>query len=262
MTDLKDLLDEAAGSEPGVTDADLSADLDRGRRALRRRRTIGIASGAVATALVIGVGWSVLPSGTTNGTPAPAARTTPTPAQTQSTAKNYVSHQAKRPIPPTERDDPRPVPPVFAESVPLVKNTKAFPGSITCDLIPQGWAVRAKDGEQELYDPSLKDPGQYRALTYTMTIRPSEMLQRPGGIGIDRVADESWARLDGWHAGKNEAAVFVVPDSEGRTSNPFQKEVYARQGHSTHMVVVSNYAWTLSWDQMELLKFAGSCHSK
>jgi hypothetical protein len=32
MTDLKDLLEHAAGAEPAVTDHDLAADLSRGRR--------------------------------------------------------------------------------------------------------------------------------------------------------------------------------------------------------------------------------------
>jgi hypothetical protein len=68
-----------------------------------------------------------------------------------------------------------------------------------------------------------------------------------------------WAKT--WHAGKNEAAVFLIPDSEGKTLNP-QKEVYARQGQSTHMIVATNYAWSLSWQMFTLLKFAGSCHYK
>lgn len=261
MTDLKQLLDDAAGPEPTVTDTDLSTDLTRGRRALRRRRATGIASGAVATALVIGVGWSVLPSGTTNGAPDPAQHTTPTPTKAGTTPKKYVSPQTKRPVPPGQRDDPRPPARIIAGSGALVANHTPFPGSITCDLVPKGWAVRTRGAEQELYDPKLKDPGQYRALTYTLVLRPSEMLPRPGGLGIDRVADESWARLKTWHAGKNEAAVFVIPDSEGKTANPY-REVYVRQGQSTHMIVATNYAWSLSWDMFTLLKFAGSCHYK
>ncbi len=54
MNDLKNLLDQAAGSAPVVTDAEVSADLARARRAARRRRFTGVGVTAVAAAVAIG----------------------------------------------------------------------------------------------------------------------------------------------------------------------------------------------------------------
>jgi hypothetical protein len=277
MTDLKQLLDDAAGPEPAVTDTDLATDLTRGHRALRRRRATGIASGAVAVAAVIGVGWSLLPSATPNGAPGPAAevsvkpsataapkttlqttpKTTPTKPGT-STATTYTP-----PVPPSAKDDPRPIPPTFATEVPLVANTTAFPGPITCDLIPKGWAVRTnKDGLAELYDPKLTNPGKYRALSSTVTLRPSELKQTSNGLITDRT-DSPWGAADMGmtHAGTNEAIVFPIKDSDGQ-DHPWQLGVYVRQGKSLRIVDVANYAWPLAWNVPSQLKFAGSCHYK
>ncbi|TDW88225.1 hypothetical protein EV137_6319 [Kribbella pratensis] len=54
MTDLKSLLEHAAGTDPVVTDEDVAADLSRGRRAARRRRFAGAGLTAVAAAVVVG----------------------------------------------------------------------------------------------------------------------------------------------------------------------------------------------------------------
>ncbi|MFG1816017.1 CU044_5270 family protein [Kribbella sp. NPDC049174] len=54
MTDLKNLLDQAAGSVPAVTDAEVAADLARARRAARRRRFTGAGLTTVAAAIAIG----------------------------------------------------------------------------------------------------------------------------------------------------------------------------------------------------------------
>ncbi|ADB35431.1 hypothetical protein Kfla_6434 [Kribbella flavida DSM 17836] len=53
MTDLKNLLDEAAGPEPLVSDADVSADLGRARQAARRRRFTGAGLTAVAATVTL-----------------------------------------------------------------------------------------------------------------------------------------------------------------------------------------------------------------
>ncbi|MER7246746.1 hypothetical protein [Kribbella sp. NPDC000426] len=257
MTDLKELLDEAAGPEPTVTDADLSADLTRGQRALRRRRLTGIATGAVATALVIGVGWSVLPSGTTsNGTPAPAARTTPTPAAPST--RPGPSH-----IPGGDRNDHRSAPPIPITPVALVANTKPFPGVITCDLIPQGWAARiittvAQGGgweQQELYDPKLANPKQYHGVSYTMIVRQVEMMDNGEGLTADKYT-EPWTKLPKVRAGQNEAVISGGSPRDGH------REVHVRMGRTTHLVGVTNDAYNLAWDEATLLRFAGSCHYK
>ncbi|TCC41148.1 CU044_5270 family protein [Kribbella speibonae] len=54
MTDLKSLLERAAGTDPVVTDDDVAADLGRGRRAARRRRFAGAGLTTVAAAVVVG----------------------------------------------------------------------------------------------------------------------------------------------------------------------------------------------------------------
>lgn len=259
MTELKDLLDEAAGAEPGITDADLSADLTRGRRALRRRRTIGVVSGAVATAVVIGVGWSILPSGTTtDGTPAPAAKTTPaktTPAPTQASTPTH--------IPGGLPNDHRGAPPIPTTPVALVANAKPFPGKITCDLIPKGWAARlygqtlSPDDwqQQEVYDPNLRNTKQYHEVSYSMVVRQVEMTDNGEGLTADKYTDP-WTKLPKVRAGKKEAVISLGSSRDGR------REVHVRQGKTTHLIAVTNNAYNLAWDEKTLLKFAGSCHYK
>lgn len=53
MTDLKDLLNQAAGQEPAVTNAEVAADLTRARQAARRRRLTGIGLTTGAAAMTI-----------------------------------------------------------------------------------------------------------------------------------------------------------------------------------------------------------------
>ncbi|GAA1110077.1 hypothetical protein GCM10009630_03880 [Kribbella jejuensis] len=243
MTDLKNLLEEAAGAEPGVTDADLTADLLRGQRALKRRRITGIAAGAVATALVIGVGWSVLPSGTTSGAPAASVTKKPT-----------------APGPKPFDQDKRKPPVIPAAAVPLVANPKPFPGVITCDLIPKGWAVRIAYAspiaqQQDLYDPNL-DAKKFHGATYTLTIRQTELIDEGEGPTVDKYSTP-WTKLPKVRAGKYLAVTSGVPGSpNGR------QEVYIKPGKSTKIVGVSNHAYNLAWDMNTLLKFAGSCHYK
>ena len=253
MTDLKDLLDHAAGSEPGTTDADLSADLNRGRRAVRRRRITGIAAGAVATALVVGVGWSVLPSATTtDGSPGPAGLTTaPTPAPSTSRVIGG------------DRNDHRPPAPVPSTPVPLVANTTPFPGPITCDLVPLGWAVKVvgtkqngDPSQQDLTDPNLRDPEQYHAQSRYVRIRASQLMDEGKGLTGDKYT-EPWEKLPHVRAGKNEA-VATAP----ATSRNGRQEVFVRQGSTIRVVVVTSVAYNLGWDMKTLLKFAGSCHYK
>ncbi|MFF0339228.1 hypothetical protein [Kribbella sp. NPDC004875] len=254
MTELKQLLDEAAGPEPAVIDADVTADLARGQRALRRRRLTGVASGAVATALVVGVAWSVLPTGMNNGAPDPATHTTKTPAPVKTTPKDFRS---------LPRDTRKP-PVIPAQQVPLVANTTPFPGVITCDLIPQGWVARvtvtaAQGGgweQQELSDPSLTNPKQYHGATFTLVIRQTELIDEGEGPTVDKYSTP-WTKLPKVPAGKYQAVTSGVPGSpNGR------QEVYIKPDKSTRIVGISNKAYNLAWDMDTLLRFAGSCHYK
>ncbi|MFF0265976.1 hypothetical protein [Kribbella sp. NPDC004536] len=216
----------------------MDADLVRGQRALKRRRITGIASATVATALVIGVGWSVLPSGTTSG--APAATVT------------------KKPI--VGDPDKRKPPVIPATAVPLVANTKAFPGVITCDLIPKGWVVRIVYAspiaqQQDLSDPNL-NPKKFHNATYTLTVRQTELMDEGEGLTVDKYSTP-WTKLPKVRAGKYQAVASGVPGSpNGR------QEVYIKPGKSNKIVGVSNHAYNLAWDMDTLLRFAGSCHYK
>ncbi|MFC6158082.1 hypothetical protein [Kribbella jiaozuonensis] len=246
MTDLKELLDEAAGPEPTVTDTDLSADLTRGQRALRRRRITGITTGAVATALVIGVGWSVLPSGTTNGAPDPAADTTKTP-KVETTPKDY------RHLDPDKRK-----PPVIpAKPVPLAANSTPFAGVVfTCDLIPRGWAVRSFAKQIVLYDPKLANSSQYHDATYVLNVWSEDMVDDGDGLTPAKYG-EAWTKLPKVRAGNQQVVTTGVPGS------PYgRQQVFLRQGNTKHLVTVTNQAWNLAWDMNTLLRFAGSCHYK
>jgi hypothetical protein len=260
MTDMKELLDHAAGGEPAVTDADLAADLDRGHRALRRRRTTGIATAAVATAAVLGVGWSLLPSGTTtDGTPAPpAARTTPAPTTQAPMAP--ATQPAPSYIPGGLPGDHRGAPPIPTTPVALVANTKPFPGAITCGLVPKGWTARiSSSGEfeqQEVYDPKLKNPKQYHEVSFSMVIRQDVMTDNGEGLTADKYTDP-WTKLPKVRAGKNEAII-----SGGTSNRDGRREVHVRQGKTTKLIAIANNAYNLAWDVPTLLKFAGSCHYK
>ncbi|MEU4196590.1 hypothetical protein AB0E69_32110 [Kribbella sp. NPDC026611] len=243
MTDLKDLLDEAAG-DPGVADQDPAADLARGRRAVRRRRFTAVGTSAVATALVVGVGWNLWPGGATQGQVAATPSPTPTPYRV--VGGNTSDHR------------PGPVVPVHA--VPLVPNTKAFPGKITCDLIPQGWIARVSYAgewqQQELRDPKL-DPKKYHDASTTLNVRASELYDVGNGLEPEKFGTP-WAQLPKVRAGKNVAVTANAPqgDQAGRG------EVFVRQGNSKRLVIVANAAYNLGWTMSTLLRFAGSCHYK
>ncbi|MGW6280423.1 hypothetical protein [Kribbella sp. NPDC055071] len=258
MTDMKELLDQAAGPEPAVTDADLSADLDRGHRAVRRRRATGVATAAVATAVVVGVGWSLLPSGTTNdGTPAPAARTTPTPTAPAPTTAS--TRPAPKFIPGGLPGDRRPAPPIPVTPVALVANTKPFPGVITCDLVPKGWTAKVTSPgdweQQEVYDPALRNPKQYHDVSYSIVVRQTAMSDNGEGLTADKYT-EPWTKLPKVRAGNKEAIISGGSKQDGR------REVHVRQGQTTKLIAVANNAYNLAWDEPTLLKFAGSCHYK
>ncbi|MEU8223011.1 hypothetical protein [Kribbella sp. NPDC048915] len=159
MTDLKELLDEAAGPEPAVTDTDLAADLSRGRRAVKRRRVLGIATGSVATAAVAGLGWSLLP--------APPSATTPAAQPTSQLSTRAAEAAGRSSIPAggfelVDTGNAARQSLLRAKLVQLVPSTVPYPGPVTCDLIPKGWAVRSEAGTPVLYDPNFPHPAKGR----------------------------------------------------------------------------------------------------
>ncbi len=250
MTDLKHLLDDAAGPEPATTDADLDADLVRGRRAVRRRRLTGIAAATVTTAAVIAAAWSLLPGGATPDTTPQVAATTTKPSATPSATDR-----------PPQRDS-GPLPPKPAVPVALVPNPTPMPGKITCDLIPQGWSVDftspSKNGSWEqkaLFDPALQNPEQYRAHSTRIRVRQSEMRDEGHGLVPDKYGIP-WSEMPHVRAGNKEAVISLGAKDDSL------REVHVRQGQTAHLIAVSNYTPSLGWDEATLLKFAGSCRYK
>lgn len=276
MTSFKQLLDEAAGDDPGITDADLAADLRRGQQSLRRRRFAGVASAAVATAVVAGGVWTAVPGAGRPGTaPDPAATgsaaasASPTPKPTKTTkrttAKPTATSGPGRQITPRKTPPPgyRPPlqPPRPAQPVALVPDGKLRKGTnLVCDLKPKGWTVTAFiDPTSENFstltytDPQLKNPGQYTVST-TMRVLPARIYRGANGrMEVDKYG-VPWEDLPHVRAGDKEAVV-TGPDG---TASKGVGEVHVRVG-TTKLVQVSNDATGLGWDQPTLLRFAGSC---
>jgi hypothetical protein len=253
MTDLKSLLDDAAGLEPALTDTDLTADLDRGRRAVRRRRITGIGAGAVATAAVIGIGWALLP-GLPTATPQPQVAET-------STAKPSIKPSTTPSTGPGHPQLPTgPLPPRPAVPVELVARTTAFPGAITCDLVPKGWTTKllvpGKYEQVDLYDPNLRNPKQYRENTYQLRLRWGVMQNEGHGLVPDKFG-VPWTELPHVKAGSKDAVITTGAPKNGL------REVFVRESKtSAAFIATTNYAVNLGWDEKTLLKFAGSCHHK
>jgi hypothetical protein len=80
MTDLNAMLNNAAGSPPATTDADLAGDLARGHSALRRRRFTLATNGALALAVIGGLtlaGTGAFDGSSNSNAPAIAAPSLP-----------------------------------------------------------------------------------------------------------------------------------------------------------------------------------------
>jgi hypothetical protein len=94
MTELHDRLDRLAGPAAPVTSSQAGADLARGRRALRRRRTVtGAAAGVFAVAAAIAYGTASPPAGhqaTVSAAPAPAVVATELVAYKGEQPKGYT----------------------------------------------------------------------------------------------------------------------------------------------------------------------------
>jgi hypothetical protein len=127
MTDLKELLDNAAGADPAVTDEDLTADLRRGKRSVRRRHLAGVAGGATAVALVAAGAWAVLPGDLSAGRgPQPSGQSSGTPRIDRTTIQKRSKKPAVAPLG-------------------LVASGKVLPGArMWCDLKPAGWTAKVR----------------------------------------------------------------------------------------------------------------------
>jgi hypothetical protein len=199
MTDLKELLDDAAGPEPVVTDADLAADLSRGQRALKRRRSIGILTGSVATAAAVAAGWALGPAATSpdRGAVAPAATTrsaesvesvAPTRLYTiRSATAGWTVLVVSGEQPGYDLND--------VPALQLVANPTPYPGPYTCDLIPKGWAVRSLEGRPVLYDRATAHPGKDDEPGWVIALWERDRPERGFQIRID-VSDTNPLKWD------------------------------------------------------------------
>ncbi|WP_305790016.1 hypothetical protein [Symbioplanes lichenis] len=98
MNDLHDHLTRIAGSAPAPGPAQLDADLVRGKRALRRRRTLQTAGGsAFAVAAVVAAVSFTASGGGTGSTPGAPVAAPPAATSTQAPAVKLVAYKGKQP---------------------------------------------------------------------------------------------------------------------------------------------------------------------
>jgi hypothetical protein len=268
MTDLKDLLEHAAGAEPAVTDHDLAADLCRGRRALRRRRGAGVAAAAAATALVVGAGWAVLPGSHLLSEPGVSgATTTAVPTATSSPGGSDAERvEAGRSVgreTPNHGEPNWPPMPWAEQPVQLVRDASAVRGAkVHCAWAPEGWKEKLETAAPEVQyvagsavmykDPTSTYPGipvppQYR------NVVPSDALKVAIGPFGDKVGN-GWDAQANATAGGKEAAVFT---DKGNVTTGRPGEIFVRiDARRTVQVWVSPRT---GWDVATALRFAGSC---
>ncbi|WP_020391131.1 hypothetical protein [Kribbella catacumbae] len=252
MTDLKDLLEQAAGTDPALTDADLAADLRRGKRSVRRRRFAGVAGGATAIAVVVAGAWAVLPGTGTSGLDVPAASATPPPASTTTAtpqAGRTLPGREGLPVLPTQR------PPVPAQPVRLVADGIVRPGvDLVCGLKPEGWkpvVMKLNNGMgSELYftDPAL-DPAKYAPGSISLKVRHAGIYPDGTGRMLVEKYDKTWDELPHVQAGSRQA--IVAGAAKG------MRDVHMRMSKTKLIQVVD--AAGLGWDLPTLLRFTGSC---
>jgi hypothetical protein len=125
MMDLRNRLEEIAGPVPAPSAAEADADLARGRRALRRRRTGQSIAGAAFGVAALVAGFSFAGAGGDSGGPPTAGR-----------------------------------PAVVAGSVQLVAYKGDQPKGFTIDKVPDGWFIQADDNYSLLLAPDkAENPG-------------------------------------------------------------------------------------------------------
>jgi hypothetical protein len=256
MTDLKNLLAEAAGEEPTITDDDLAADLRRGQTSLRRRRFVGVVSGTTATALVVGASWALLPDAVPTGAPlepgvAAPTRSKPTTSPVLPETERIRKDQLH--LPPNV---PRP-----AKPVELVPDGVVRAGSnLVCDLKPKGWTVKtwsepANGNELIISDPKLKNPKKYNETSTRLRVRHARFFPgKNGRMEVEKYSN-TWEELPHLMAGEREAVVAPrdLPLSNGN------RDLHMKMSDSK-LIQVANSATGLGWDLATLLRFAGSCH--
>jgi len=261
MTDLKNLLESAAGEDPAVTDDDLAADLRRGRRAARRRRSAGVAAAATGTALAVGVAWALVPGSPRTGSPDRSAPVVGTPTHS---VRSTAEPPRSTPPDPWLRSMPS-WPPLRWASHPvdLVADGTPVPGAkVHCGLEPKGWTASLETAPPEVQyvpgsgvrykDPMSTYPGitvppQYRGVAPT-----DSMIVTIGPFG-DKVGT-GWKAQINARAGGKEAAVFT---DQGRVTAGHPSQIFVRIDAGTTVQI--GISPRTGWDVATALRFAGSC---
>jgi hypothetical protein len=182
MTDLKELLDNAAGTEPAVTDDDLMADLRRGKRSARRRQVVAMAGGATAVALVVVGAWAVLPGDPSAGlAPQPAEQVSGTPTIDRTTIRKIAGVQKPA-----------------VKPIGLVASGEAPPGArMWCDLKPVGWTPKVGvPAADEVAALTFLPPGGGASAKEARLAIPRHSASEPGVGGIEGTTPLATLHLD------------------------------------------------------------------
>jgi hypothetical protein len=178
MTDLRDVLDSAAGNPPAPTPDVVAADLGRGRRALVRRRAAQTAAGLLLTGAAAITGVAVLTGlGGDGGT---------------------------QPVVPASGGS------VAADAVPLVPaDTVVESLAIAPALVPQGWRVDGTDYALTVSPSGLTTGPDDFIGKLVVTISPDQTAA-PGARHVTvGTADGTVSREDG-----TTTLVFTPPDEQ------------------------------------------------
>jgi hypothetical protein len=259
MTDLKDLLDNAAGTDPALTDDDLLADLRRGKRSLRRRHLAGAVGGAAAVALVAAGAWAVLPGADPTGLDSkPAGRTaaTPTPSQVVRPPSAGPVTTGKRTAPDHSR--PPVQAPAPASPVELVPDGVVRPGTdLVCGLKPKGWEPVVYKSSNGVAFSSMvfKSPGadpKYDEASTVLSLRHAKIWNENGQMLVEKYA-QTWESLPHVMAGSRQAVATL----SNLPKAIIRRDVHMRMGPTQLLQTTGPRA--LGWDLPTMLRFTGSC---
>lgn len=254
MTDLKDLLEHAAGDEPAITETLLDADVSRGRRSVRRRRGLGLAAAAAGTAAAVTAAFLFAPGGP-QAEPEVASTATTTPTNEPMTSPDYR-------LPPEE------LLPFAgaARPVKLVRDGAVRPGTdLVCDLKPEGWKVKVWPGDSgntstqlTYYHPTLHDTGRYHENSTQLEVSPAGFRRGDHGELLMEKAEGTWEQQKNRHrVGTRELVTYGGTGPE--TAGVWERREVLSRVTRTKLIQV-NGASSLGWDMPTLLRFTASCH--
>ncbi|GAA3599621.1 hypothetical protein [Kribbella ginsengisoli] len=254
MTDLKTLLDQAAGPDPILTDDDLLGDLRRGKRSARRRQLAGVGGGATVLAVMAVGAWAVLPGAHDTGLgsgpagqPAPPANAV-LPSSVPTTAKSG----------PPDRTHPPVQAPAPATPVKLVPDGVVRPGTdLVCGLKPEGWepvvykSSKIASSSLVFQNPEL-DPTKYDESSTRLTVRHAKIWNENGQLLVEKYG-QTWESLPHVMAGSRQAVATLSDLPKAITS----RDVHMRMGPTQLLQTTGPRA--LGWDLPTLLRFTASC---